>query len=80
MRRRLDVTELRRRTHIPDLLLREQIVPFIYKRTGVYVTETRIGRWIASGDLLMLRRTGRGGFYATRKRFVDDLIKKYTAS
>jgi hypothetical protein len=78
MRRKLDVVELRKRTRIKDLLLREQIIPYIAKQTGTTVSPCRVGRWIASGDLLMLKRSGRGAYYVTRKCLVDQLIAKYS--
>jgi predicted deacylase len=80
MRKKLDVTELRKRTKIKDLLLLDQVQSYIAKQTGTLVTRCRIGRWVASGDLLTLRRSGRNGYRATRKAFVNDLIEKYTAS
>ncbi len=80
MRKRLDINELRRRTKIADLLTLDQVAPYILHGTGTLVTRCRIGRWISSGDLLTLRRSGRGGYMATRKKFVDDLIEKLTVS
>jgi len=78
MKKTANIEELRRRFGIKDLLLREQIIPYILHQTGTLVTPCRVGRWIASGDLLMLRLPGRPSYRATRKPYVNLLIKKYS--
>jgi hypothetical protein len=80
MRKKIDILALRKRTKRDDLLALDQVAAYIIKRTGTLVTRTRIGRWINSGELPTLRRFGRGGYHVTRRCYVDDLIRKYTAS
>jgi len=74
----MDITELCKRTHIQDLLFMNQVIPFIAKRTGTTVTSCRVGRWVSSGDLVVLRLPGYRKYRVTRKKFVDDLIKRYS--
>jgi len=64
----------------PDLLRKDQIQTYILKRTGTLVSKQRIGGWIARGELWIMQRSVRyGGGRFTRKLWVDNLIKKYSA-
>jgi hypothetical protein len=75
----MDIEALRKRTKIPDLLTRAQIIPYIRWQTGVTVTACRVGRWINRGELLMMILPGRPRRQVTRKKYVDDLIRRYSS-
>jgi hypothetical protein len=64
----------------PDLVPRKQIAQYLFKRTGTRVSEQRIGRWIAAGEIPMIRRPrNRGGGLLTRKYYLDELISRHSA-
>lgn len=63
----------------PDLLRRDQIQAYFFKRTGTLVTLHRIGRWIAAGEIPMIRRPRRyGGGWFTRKAWLEALIARHS--
>ena len=74
----MDIAELRKHTRIADLLLLDQIQNYIYRQTGTLVSRQRIGRWINRGELVVMRLPGRKKNRVTRKRYVDDLIRRYS--
>ena len=76
---KMDIEKLRKRTHIQDLLFMDMVIPYIHKRTGATVTRCRVGRWVSSGDLPVLRLPGYRKYRVTRRKLIDDLIKKYSA-
>jgi hypothetical protein len=64
----------------PDWIPRERIRAAIRKRTGTLVSEQRIGRWIVSGELQMLKApSGRGYRWYTTGAWLDELIRRYSA-
>ena len=80
MRKPVNIEELRKRTKIKDLLFMDMVIPYIHKRTGTTVTRCRVGRWINSGDLSVLRLPGYRKYRVTRRCYVDGLICKFTAA
>ena len=74
----LDIAELRKLTCIEDLLFLDQIQTYILKMTGTLVTKARVGRWIARGKLVVMCLPGRPRYRVTRKRYVNDLIRRYS--
>jgi len=76
----------KRKPHVPhnsypDLVSKEQIQTYLLKRTGVLVTKQRIGRWISSGEIRLIKFPRReGGGHYTRRLYLDALVRKYSAS
>ncbi len=65
----------------PNWIPREQVQTWLHKRTGVLVTERRIGRWIVRGELHTVkvpRRREGAGLYVT-KDSLEALVRKYRA-
>lgn len=63
----------------PDWIPRSQIRAKLHKMTGTLVTEHRIGRWIARGELRMLKLPhGRGYSWYTKKEWLADLVRRYS--
>lgn len=64
----------------PDWIPRNQIRAKLRKMTGVLVTETRIGRWIARGELKMLKAPYRAGYkWYTKKEWLAALVRRYSS-
>jgi hypothetical protein len=58
---------------------RDRIQAVIRKRTGVLVTEQRIGGWITAGELRMLKvPSGRGYKWYSTPEWIDDLIRRHS--
>jgi hypothetical protein len=57
----------------------KEIAVYLRRKTGVTVTNRRIGRWLKSGELPYLHRPiyAGGGKFVT-KEALDKLIEKYT--
>jgi hypothetical protein len=62
---------------VRNVVPRKQVRAWLLKHTGTSVTEHRIGRWIAAGELRTITPP-RGGLYVTVQS-LNDLIRRYAA-
>ncbi|MEN6534525.1 MAG: hypothetical protein ABFD89_12735 [Bryobacteraceae bacterium] len=63
----------------PGYIPRKRIRAVIRKKTGTLVSEQRIGRWINTGELQMLKvPSGCGYCWFTKDAWIEDLIRRYS--
>ncbi|MBE3045968.1 hypothetical protein IMZ48_26200 [Candidatus Bathyarchaeota archaeon] len=63
-----------------DLVPRAQIQTYLRKHTGQLVSKNRIGRWIAAGEIRMIKVPCAGGHkWFTRRAYLESLITRYSA-
>lgn len=63
----------------PGFIPRDRIRAVIRKRTGTLVSERRIGRWINTGELRMLKVPSGGGYrWFSKDEWIDELIRRYS--